>query len=212
MSELTDRLEALGVTCEESHASREYAACQTEDALHYCAGERLALHAASIAVCLRLPRRGAAVLSLLRRVARPRWEHYWRLQNDAFCVAALLDLSTVRVEFRKGRRWPELSTLLDHVYVMACVYRHQTLQMTAAEKHSFLELATDRLLRFQDTPEATPKDQLEVLMAIDGVRADRIDKPRFIRDVFVEPTWLDPWAMITHYDRVVALRRSPGAV
>ena len=208
MSDLTDRLEALGVSFEDSRASRAYASCTTEDALHYCAGEHLALHAVSIAMGLRLPRRGAMVLSALGRFARPRWQQYWRLQNEVFCVSALIDLCTVRSQFRKEQRWPELSDLLDHVYVMACVYRHQTLRMTDDEKQPFLALATERLLQFQDEPLVTADAQLDVLMKIEGVRSDRIDRPRFIRDVFMEPSWLDPGALGKHYDRVVASRGS----
>jgi hypothetical protein len=36
---------------------------------------------------------------------------YWRLNNDAFCACALVDLCSIRDFFKVAHRWPELSDL-----------------------------------------------------------------------------------------------------
>jgi len=85
MDDYSKHLESLGILAE-SRVAAEYATATTDDELHFAAGEHLALHAAAITMSLGLPRRGSAVLALMERVAAARWERYWRLHNDAFCV------------------------------------------------------------------------------------------------------------------------------
>jgi hypothetical protein len=204
MEDLFKHLETLGVSMADSRAATDYGKANTQDELHYCAGEHLALHAVSITMALHLPRRGSAVLALMKRVARSRWERYWKLQNDAFCLSALLDLCTVRSVFREQKRWPELSSLLDHVFVMCCVYRTRAIEMAPDEKDRFLAQVTNHLVDFQDDGSRKPEQQIDRLMNLDGIHRDRLDKAAFVRSAIVERSWLDPWALIHHHDRIAA--------
>ena len=103
MKHLVKHLEALGISMADSRAAADYAKTQTQDELHYAAGEHLALHAVSITMALCLPKRGAAVLGVMKHVANSSWQRHWTIENDAFCLSALLDLCTVRSVFRQLR-------------------------------------------------------------------------------------------------------------
>ena len=62
MKHLVKHLEALGISMADSRAAADYAKTQTQDELHYAAGEHLALHAVSItngSVFAETRRRGA---------------------------------------------------------------------------------------------------------------------------------------------------------
>jgi hypothetical protein len=164
MEDFFKHLETLGVSMADSRAATDYSKANTQDELHYCAGEYLALHAVSITMALHLPRRGSVVLALMKRVAHLRWERYWQLKNDAFCVSALLDLCTVRFVFKGQKRWPELSSLLEHVFVMCCVYRVRAIEMAPDDKDRFLAQATNHLVDFQDDGGRKPEQQIDRLM------------------------------------------------
>jgi hypothetical protein len=204
MEDFFKHLETLGVSMADSRAATDYSKANTQPELHYCAGEHLALRAVSITMSLHLPRRGSAVLALMKRVAHSRWERYWELQNDAFCLSALLDLCTVRSVFREQKRWPELSSLLDHVFVMGCVYRARAIEMAPDETDRFLAQATNHLVVFYDDGGRKPEQQIDRLINLDGINRDRLDKAAFVRSAIVERSWLDPWALIRHHDRIAA--------
>ena len=182
MEDLFKHLETLGVSIPESRAAADYAKAHTDDALHYAAGEHLALHAVSITMALCFPRRGSAALDLMKWVAKSSWQRYWTVENDAFCVSALLDLCTVRAVFREENRWPELSPLLDSVFVMAGVYRCRVIKMSSEETEQFRDQATNHLIDFQDHDQRTPEQQTDRLMSLEGVRKERINRPAFLYD------------------------------
>lgn len=204
MEDLFRHLETLGVSLPDSPAAADYAKTGTKDELHYTAGEHLALHATSITMALRLPKRGSAVLGVLKHLATSSWQRHWVVENDAFCISALLDLCTVRTVFREEKRWPELSQLLDHVFVTAGVYRCRLIEMSSEETEQFRHRATAHLTEFQDDARRTPEQQMHRLMSLDGVRKERIDMPAFIKAAITERSWVDPWALIRHHDRIAA--------
>ncbi len=39
-------------------------------------------------------------------------------------------------------------------------------------------------------------------MNLPGVRKDQVDLSTFAKRAVAEPSWLDPWSLIRHYDRV----------
>ncbi len=206
MEDFAKHLESLGVSMAESRAAADYGKAKTDDELHFAAGEHLALHAAAITMPLGLPRRGSAVLALMERVALARWERYWRLHNEAFCVSALLDLCTVRSTFRDEGRWPELSAVMDQVFVMACAHLARIIEMTPREKARLHEQATDHLIAFHDDLGRTPEQQMGTLMNLEGLNKSRVDRAAFIRAAIAEPSWLDPWALARHHDRLAGVR------
>lgn len=123
-----------------------------------------------MALCL--PKRGSAVLGLMKHVANSSWQRYWTRENDAFCLSALLDLCTMRSVFRQESRWPELSPLLDRVLVMAGAYRCRAIQMSPEETEQFRDQATTHLIEFQDHDQRTPQQQIDRLMNLDGLRKE----------------------------------------
>jgi hypothetical protein len=186
----------------ESRAAADYGRAKTPDELHFAAGEHLALHAGAVSAALHLPRRGSLVLALMERAAFSRWERYWRIHNDAFCASALLDLCTVRSVFREQERWPEFSGVLDEVMIMACAHLVRLLRMTLPEKEALHERATDHLVAFQNDDSRTSRQQIDVIMSIDGFDKSRVDRAAFIKAAIRKPSWLDPWALIRHHDRL----------
>jgi hypothetical protein len=195
-------LEAIGLSLSDSPAAIDYGKAASIAELQYAAGEHLALHAGAIVMALRLPKRGSTVLNIMRRLSRESWEQYRTTYNDAFCMAALLDLGTVRSVFRKERRWPELAVLLDHVFVMGGVYYCRAIRMSAEETEQFRERAATHLIEFQDDGERTAEHQIDRLMALEGLRKERIDKAKFIQAAIADASSLDPWALIRHHDRL----------
>jgi len=153
-----------------------------------------------MALCL--PRRGSAELDVMKHAATSSWQRYWTIENDAFCFSALVDLCTVRTVFRQEKRWPELSPLLDQVFVMAGVYRCRTIQMSSDETELFRDRATTNLIDFQDDDRRLPKQQIDRLMSLEGLRTEGVDKPAFVKSAIIEPTWVDPSALIRHHDRI----------
>ena len=204
MKHLVKHLEALGISMADSRAAADYAKTQTQDELHYAAGEHLALHAVSITMALCLPKRGSAVLGVMKHVAPSSWQRHWTIENDAFCLSALLDLCTVRSVFRQEKRWPELSSLLDRVFVMAGVYRCRVIHMTPEETAQFRDQATTHLNDFQDDDQRTAERHTDRLMNLNGLRKERINKPAFVKAAISEPSWVDSWALIRHHDRIAA--------
>lgn len=207
MSDWEAHVATLGVCWRDGPATTDYANARTADELYYAAGEHLGLHAVAIMQPLRLPRRGSVVLNGMRRLAPSKWREYWRVTNDAFCAFALIDLCWVRSVFRDQERWPELSALLDQTFVMACVYRGRAIEMASEENELFRDQATTHLIDFQDHPERTHEQQIARLMKIDGVHNQNVRKAEFIKAAIVQPSWLEPWALIEHYDRIVATHR-----
>ena len=204
MEDLFEHLETVGISMADSRAAADYAKAQTEDELHYAAGEHLALHAVSITTALCLPKRGSAVLRLMKHLTNSSWQRYWTVENDAFCLSALLDLCTVRSVFRQEDRWPELSALFDRVFVMAGVYRCRVIEMSSVETAQFREQATTHLIDFQDHDQRTREQQAERLMKLNGVRKERINESAFLKAAISEPSWVDPWALIRHHDRIAS--------
>ena len=204
MDDFRKHIETLGISMADSRAAADYAKARTEDELCYAAGEHLALHAVSIATTLRLPKRGSTVLRLMRHVANSSWERWWTTENDAFCLSAVLDLCTVRLVLREENRWPELSPLLDHVFVMAGVYWCRAIQMSPDETERFRDQATTHLIDFQDQDQRTPEQQTDRLLKCNGLCKERIDMPAFVKAAISEQSWIDPWALIRHYDRLAA--------
>jgi hypothetical protein len=190
----------------DSPAAADYAKAKSEDELHFAAGEHLAMHCAAITMALRLPRRGSVILSVLERMSASRWEQYWKLQNEAFCVSALLDLCTVRTVFREEGRWPELSYVLDQVFVMCCAHRARILEMAPHEKSRLHSQAADHLSGFRRDARRTPEQQMDRLMNMEGLRKSRIDKAALIKAAIVESSWIDPWALVRHHDRLAGAR------
>ncbi len=172
MEDVFKHLKTLGISMADSRAAAEYAKTRTEEELHYAAGEHLALHAVAVTMALCLPKRGSAVLGLMKHVANSSWQRYWTRENDAFCLSALLDLCTMRSVFRQESRWPELSPLLDRVLVMAGAYRCRAIQMSPEETEQFRDQATTHLIEFQDHDQRTPQQQIDRLMNLDGLRKE----------------------------------------
>jgi hypothetical protein len=202
MDDFASHMQAIGIPMADSRAVADYGKAQTHDQLYFAGGEHLALHAGAISAALRLPRRGALVLRLMERTMSASWEQYWRIHNDAFCALALLDLCTVRSVLREERRWPELSHVLDQLMVMACAHLALMIKMTHREKTRLHEQATDHLIVFQDDNGRTAQQQIDAIMNIEGLDKSRIDKVAFIRAAIVEPSGLDPGALVRHHDRL----------
>ena len=138
----------------------------------------------------------------MKRFAPVRWREHWRVDNNAFGSCALIDLCHVRSEFREQERWPELLPLLEQVFVMACVYLAHTIEMDDDEKERFFDDATPYLSDFRDHPERTHQDQLSRIMEMPGLDKRKVHKGEFVKAAIVEPSWLDPFQLIKHYDRV----------
>lgn len=204
MDDFERHMQSFGVSMAESRAAADYAKARTADELHVVAGDYLALHATAVAAALRLPRRGALILRVMERTAHAGWEQYCRVNNDVFCASALLDLCTVRSVFREEGRWPELASVLDQLMVMACARLASMVEMTSREKEQLHERATDHLIAFQDDATRTAERQIETILSIEGVDNRRVDKAAFVRAAITEPSWLDPWALVRHHDRISA--------
>jgi hypothetical protein len=101
-----------------------------------------------------------------------------------------------------------LAPLVDRVFVMACVYRGRVIRMSPQETHEFRDRATTHLIDFQGDDRRTPEQQIDRLMNLDGLRKDRIDKAAFVKAAIMERSWVDPWALMHHHDRIATRRSS----
>jgi len=91
---------------------------------------------------------------------------------------------------------------------MACAHLARIIEMTPREKALLHAQATDHLIAFQDDITRTPKQQIDRLMNLEGLDKSRVDKAAFIRAAIAAPSWLDPWALARHHDRLAGVRQS----
>jgi hypothetical protein len=206
MSTFEEFCESVGVPVRRGAAACAYRPAQDIDDIHFAAGEHLALHAVGIMQTLVLPRRGSLVLKAMRRLFRTKWLEYWRMNNQAFCACAILDLCKARQFLREANRWAEFAPLLKQSFILACIYFGQTINMAEEEKEMLHQEGTKHIIDFEDRPERTAKDQLDRIMEIEGLRKERIRKAQFIKQAIVSESYLEPFFLLQEFDRVKRAR------
>jgi hypothetical protein len=202
MSDFEQFYASLGMPLKIGPAATAYKQARDLEELHIAAGEHLALHAEGIMQALPLPRRGSICLRAMKALSKTSWREYWRLNNEAFCRCALIDLCSVRQFFMDAGRWPELSPLLDQAFIMACVYLGHVIKMNEEEKALLQSTATNHLMDFQDSPHRTAQEQLAKVMEIHGIEKQKINTAAFIRQAIVQQSRLEPVFIIQEYDRI----------
>jgi hypothetical protein len=202
MSDFEQFCASLGMPLRYGPAATAYRQARDLDELHIAAGEHLALHAVGIMQALPIPRRGRLLVRTMKALSRANWTAYWRVNNEAFCRCALVDLCSVRHFFKEAGRWPELSPLLDQAFIMACVYLGHVINMENEEKNLLQSTATKHLMDFQDSPERNAQDQLSQIMDIQGIEKQKINKAAFVNQAIIQGSRLEPFFMIQEYDRI----------
>ena len=183
-------------------AALAYNKAQDIEDLQVAAGEHLCLRAVAIMQSLQLPVYGSLVLKEMRRLSPPKWQHYWQVNNDAFCACALIELLGVRHIFQQAKRWPELSSLLDQTFIMASVYLGRSISMDAEETTLLREQAATHLIDFQDHLERTHTEQVSRVLDFACIGESREKKALFIQRAIIQPAHLEPLFLIQEYDRI----------
>jgi len=204
--ELKRHLGTLGVSLEPSRVETEYADAPDLDHVNYAAGEALALHAAAISMALPLPSYSGLRLAAMKRLDRQKWQRFWDLHNQVFCAAAFIDLCEVRSVFQKEGRWTEYESTVMEIFPMAHPIHFRThLRLSDEERESLKDGALKHMREFWEVGRNADQ-QLERLMTIEGIQKERVNMPALIESAIKERSWLDPWALIRHYDRLSAKR------
>jgi hypothetical protein len=203
MSDFEEFCKSLGVSLNRGPAAIAYTEANDIAELQIAAGEHVCFHAVGIMQALPLPRHGSLALRGLRKLSPHKWRNYWRLNNDAFCACALIDLCSVRDFFKVAHRWPELSDLLDQSFTMASVCLSHTIKMDEEEKSLLVDQATTHLIDFQDHPDRTPQEQISIVMHIEGIEKPQINKASFIQQAIVQASTLEPFFLIQEHDRII---------
>ena len=202
MSDFERFTETLGLSFRHGPAAAAYKEANDIDELHIAAGEHLALHAVSIMQTLPLPRHGSVMLTILRRANNPAWQEYWRINHEVFFSGAIYDLCLVREFFREARRWPELSTSLDQVLIMATAYMGYMLKLDAEETDILRSFGTRHLIDFQDSPTHQAEEQMKRILEVPGLDRKRMKKEEFLKETLFRGTAIEPFYFLEEYDRL----------
>jgi hypothetical protein len=202
MSNFEEFCKSLGVSLNRGPAAIAYAEANDIMELQIAAGEHLCLHSIRIMHALSLPRHNPPVTAGMRTLSPHEWRNSSRLNNNAFCACALLDLCSVRDFFKVAHRWPELSDLLAQSFMMALVCLSHSIKMDGEERTLLMDQAKAHLTDFEDHPNRTPQEQVSILMHIEGIEKSQIDLASFIHQVFVQESTLEPFFLVREYDRI----------
>lgn len=158
-------------------------------------------------VSVRNARRGRLLVRTMKALSRAKWTDFWRVNNEAFCRCALVDLCSARQFFKEARSCPQVSPPLDQAFITACAYLSHVINMDNDEKGLFQSTATKHLMGFQDSPERSAQDQLSEIRVIQGIENQKIKKVAFVSRAIIQESRLEPFFMIQEYDRITKVQQ-----